>query len=84
MKVLKQLSLCAVFLLVSLATPVFAAPQTNCPVMGGEVNKDLYVDVEGKRIYVCCPYCIGEIKKDPAKYIAKAEADGQELEAAPQ
>lgn len=83
MKTLQRLSLCAL-LLAGLVTPALAAPQTTCPVMGGEVNKDLYVDVEGKRIYVCCPYCMGEIKKDPAKYIAELEASGQDLENAPQ
>ena len=82
MKTMTRLVL-AIVLLVSVAIPAFAAPQTTCPVMGGEVNKDLYVDVQGKRIYVCCPYCIGEIKKDPAKYIAEVEAKGQELENAP-
>ena len=61
----------------------FAAEQTTCPVMGGEVSKELYVDVEGKRIYVCCDYCIGEIKKDPSKYIKKVKDNGQELEDAP-
>lgn len=60
-----------------------AAAQTTCPVMGGEVNKNLYVDVEGKRIYVCCPYCIGEIKKDPQKYLQKMKEAGQEPEDAP-
>ena len=31
--------------------------QTVCPVMGGVINKDLYVDYKGKRIYFCCPDC---------------------------
>ncbi len=82
MKMVKLLCVC--FLLVAgLASPAFAVPQTTCPIMGGEVNKDLHVDVLGKRIYVCCPYCIGEIKKDPAKYIKALEDSGQELELAP-
>lgn len=82
MKTMKHVTL-SLILLVSFAIPVFAAPQTTCPIMGGEVNKDLYVDVEGKRVYVCCPYCIGEVKKDPGKYIKALEESGQELEAAP-
>ena len=51
-------------------------PQTVCPVMGGKVNKDLYVDAQGKRIYVCCGGCIGAVKKDPAKYIEKLHQQG--------
>jgi len=58
-------------------------PQTVCPVMEKAINKDLYADVEGKRIYVCCAGCIATIKKDPAKYVAKAQEGGVVLEAAP-
>jgi ssDNA-binding Zn-finger/Zn-ribbon topoisomerase 1 len=57
--------------------------QTKCPVMGGAINKKLYADVDGKRIYVCCKGCIGAIKKDPAKYIKKLEADGVVVEDVP-
>ena len=51
-------------------------PQTTCPVMGGKINKDLHVDHEGRRIYVCCPGCFPKLKADPAKYIRKLEAEG--------
>lgn len=57
--------------------------QTACPVMGGEINTNLFVDVEGKRVYVCCKGCIGAIKKDPAKYVGKLEAEGVTLDKAP-
>ena len=57
--------------------------QTTCPVMGGKINKKQYVDVKGKRIYVCCPGCIGTIKADPDKYIQKLEKEGVTLDAAP-
>jgi len=57
-------------------------PQTTCPVMGGKISKDLYVEHDGKRIYVCCPGCIGKIKADPAKYITKLEQAGVVLDAA--
>ena len=58
--------------------------QTTCPVMGGKINKAQYADVKGKRIYVCCPGCIGKIKADPDKYIKQMEAEGIELEKAPE
>ncbi len=52
--------------------------QTTCPVMGGKINKKLYADVKGQRIYVCCPGCISAIKADPEKYIKKMKAAGIE------
>jgi YHS domain-containing protein len=55
-------------------------PQTTCPIMGGAINKKQYVDYKGKRIYVCCPGCIGELKADPEKYIKKLEDMGQSVE----
>ncbi len=54
-------------------TPV---AQTVCPVMGGKINKALYVDSNGKRVYVCCEGCTDKIKADPGKYIKKLEAQG--------
>ena len=59
-------------------------PQTTSPVMGGEINKSLYVDYQGKRIYVCCEGCLGKLKKNPEKYIKKLEKMGQTPEAVPQ
>jgi hypothetical protein len=58
--------------------------QTLCPIMtDNPVNKKLFVDYEGKRIYVCCKGCIGDVKKDPAKYIAQLEKEGITLDKAP-
>ncbi len=63
---------------------VKTTPQTTCPVMGGKVNKDLYVDHNGKRVYVCCEGCVGAVKKDPETYIKKLEDAGVTLDPAPQ
>ena len=58
--------------------------QTHCPVMKkNPVNKKLYVDVKGYRIYVCCKGCIGKVKADPDKYIKELEAKGITLEKTP-
>jgi YHS domain-containing protein len=57
--------------------------QAVCPVMGGEVNTNLFVDHDGRRIYACCPGCVGELKKHPAKYITKLEKDGVTLDKTP-
>jgi YHS domain-containing protein len=59
---------------------LIATTQTTCPVMGGEINKELYVDHEGRRVYFCCESCVGEFKKDPEKYLNKLEAIGQKPE----
>jgi hypothetical protein len=57
--------------------------QAMCPVMKNKINKKLFVDVEGKRIYVCCPPCIKKVKKSPAKYIKILEDKGVKIEDAP-
>lgn len=48
--------------------------QTTCPVMAGPVQEDIYVDHEGRRIYLCCEGCIAPFKKDPERYIAKLDS----------
>jgi YHS domain-containing protein len=53
--------------------------QTTCPVMGSPINKNIYTDYLGKRIYFCCNPCVQEFKKDPEKYRQKLEAQGVQL-----
>ena len=57
--------------------------QTVCPIMGGQVNTNLYVDAKGARVYFCCKGCPADFRKDPARYIAKMEKDGITLDKAP-
>ncbi len=58
--------------------------QTNCPVMQRQpIDKSLYIDVQGKRVYVCCKGCINQIKADPDGYIKPMEATGVVFEKAP-
>ena len=70
-----------------LAGPVLAAapakPQTTCPVLGGNVDRQVYVDYQGQRIYFCCPGCDAEFKKDPEKYLQKMKEQGVTPEKAP-
>lgn len=49
--------------------------QTTCPVMGGKITRDSYVDYEGQRVYFCCPGCKEDFLKDPDKYFEKAAKD---------
>lgn len=60
-----------------------AKPQTLCPVMKAPINRNLYVDHDGKRIYVCCKGCLRPVQADPAKYIRQLEEQGIELEKTP-
>ena len=63
-----------------LAGPVLAAapakPQTTCPVLGGNVDRQVYVDYQGQRIYFCCPGCDAEFKKNPEKYLQTMKEQG--------
>lgn len=48
-----------------------AVEQTICPVMGGPVNKDIFVEYQGKKVYFCCEQCKAEFNKEPEKYLPK-------------
>jgi len=45
--------------------------QIICPVMEGPVNKDIFTEYKGKKVYFCCAQCKGEFEKNPEKYLAK-------------
>ena len=57
--------------------------QTVCPVMGGAIDRNLYVDYENKRVYLCCKGCLESFKKNPQKYIKASEDKGIRFEAVP-
>ena len=59
-----------------------ATAQKMCPVMGGAIDKNIYADHDGKRVYFCCPACLQTFKDDPAKYVKKLEDAGVTLEKA--
>ena len=48
-------------------------PQTVCPVMGKPIDSTVYTDIQGQRVYFCCPGCVGKVKADPDKYFKAAE-----------
>ncbi|MDT8299847.1 MAG: YHS domain-containing protein [Sedimentisphaerales bacterium] len=49
-----------------------AIEQTTCPVMeGNPINKALFVEYKGKKVYFCCPGCEEKFNAEPEKYIAK-------------
>jgi Cu(I)/Ag(I) efflux system membrane fusion protein len=47
-----------------------AAEQTVCPVMGDKINKEIFMEYKGKKVYFCCPECKPKFEKDPEKYLA--------------
>ena len=50
--------------------------QTHCPVMGGVIDSTVYTDIQGQRVYHCCPMCSKDLKADPDKFFKKAAKDG--------
>ena len=58
-------------------------PQTTCPVLAGNIDKSVYADYQGKRIYFCCKGCDAEFNKNPEKYLKKLQEEGVTLEPAP-
>jgi len=78
--------------ILALALTAFAAgslwaadpkPQTTCPVLAGDIDKSVYADYQGKRIYFCCKGCDAEFNKNPEKYMKKLQEEGVTLEPAP-
>ena len=57
------------------AEKVDISKQQVCPVMGGKINKKLYYEYNGQKIYVCCDGCIAKIKENPEKYLKKVKED---------
>jgi len=84
---MKKLALicAAAILALALAGPGLAAgkTQTTCPVLAGNLDKNLYVDYQGYRIYFCCSGCDTEFKKNPEKYLKKMQDAGITPEKSP-
>lgn len=72
-------------------TPAAASEivNTHCPVMGGEVDGQTFVEWNGKKVGFCCPPCIDDWKDmEDAERSAKlakagANADSSEDSSAP-
>lgn len=45
--------------------------QKICPVMEAPINKELYTEYKGRKVYFCCPGCKEMFEKEPDKYIPK-------------
>ena len=55
----------------SYTSKAIGTEQTVCPVTGMAINKNIWTDYKGKRVYFCSPDCKEEFEKNPEKYISK-------------
>lgn len=44
----------------------------RCPVMGGEVDREIAVDYRGGKVFFCCPGCVDKFEEKTAEYATKA------------
>jgi len=58
-------------------------PQATCPIMGNAIDKSLYADVNGQRVYVCCAGCIEQVKANPKAALQKLREHGETPERVP-
>ena len=46
--------------------------QTMCPIMdGNKIDKNVFVEYKGKKVYFCCDQCKANFEADPEKYLSK-------------
>lgn len=49
-----------------------ATEQTQCPVLANNpIDRDVFVEYKGKKVYFCCQACVAEFNKNPEKYISQ-------------
>ncbi|MGA2322961.1 MAG: YHS domain-containing protein [Sedimentisphaerales bacterium] len=54
------------------AATAASVEQTMCPVMeGNKIDKNVFVEYKGKKVYFCCAQCKAAFEKEPEKYLAK-------------
>jgi hypothetical protein len=67
----KYFLLFVLIMLMAMVAALSAAEQTKCPVTGEKIDKELFVEQDGKRIYVCSEDCIDEVKENFSAYEKK-------------
>ncbi len=63
--------------------PLVGKQQTACPVQHGKINKNLYADYQGQRVYFCCPECLPIFQKNPEAYLKRMKQEGVTPEKVP-
>lgn len=52
--------------------PAMFLGNDTCPTTGKDVDQDEFLEVDGQRVYFCCPKCKAKAEADPAATLAKA------------
>lgn len=45
--------------------------QTTCPIMDMAIDKNIYTEYKGRKVYFCCSNCINTFNENPEKYLSK-------------
>ncbi|MHC4560578.1 MAG: YHS domain-containing protein [Planctomycetota bacterium] len=45
--------------------------QMTCPIMGMAIDKNVYTEYQGKKVYFCCAGCETPFLENPEKYVSK-------------
>ena len=53
------------------APTTIAIEQKTCPVMGRPIDKSIYTEYKGKKVYFCCQGCVDQFKANPEAYLDK-------------
>lgn len=51
-----------------------------CPVMGNRVNKNIYIQKDGRRVYICCKGCTKRVENNWAKTLDKLAEQAEQGE----
>lgn len=54
---------------------ILDAAQVSCPIEGEKIDRSVYVDYGGRRIYFCCRGCIDKFNREPQKYSKKMDQE---------
>jgi YHS domain-containing protein len=62
---------CPICAMDSIVAPKVELQQTLCPVMGGRINKLIFTEYDGRKVYFCCAGCKPKFEQEPQKYLDK-------------
>jgi len=47
-----------------------AVEQTTCPILpANPIDKNIFVEYKGKKVYFCCQGCVAKFNAEPEKYV---------------
>jgi len=60
--------------------PVILTDQITCPISGDEIDKSIFTDYEGQRVYFCCKKCVEKFNRFPDGYLYSMYKKGERPE----